>query len=186
MKLLAIDFETANGNRNSPCSVGVTLVDNFSVTEVGYWMIKPVYSQFHWGNVRVHGIRPADVASAEPFWRLWEDTLSGLFEDRLVVAHNASFDMGVLQATLKMYNIPVPKINYIDSVQVCRRSWPGLESYSLGKLSRHFGLKGTHHHAGSDAECCARLTTMAAETHNVRLPEDWSPRLGVHVKTVMH
>lgn len=182
MKFLALDFETANRYRDSPCALGVTLMDSGEITHQGYWLIKPYHKQFEFGNIRVHGIKPRDVQDAPEFDQVWHEHLKPLLEDRFLVAHNASFDMYVLRDTLHSYGIEMPWLEYLCSVQLSRKAWPGLSTYSLGPLARHFGLQINHHHAGSDAEACARLTAMAFKEYDVRDVSELHMMLGMRMK----
>ena len=58
---VAIDFETASGNPNSACSVGLAFVVGLEVVATTHRLIKPPGNKYEWGNVRVHGIRPKDT-----------------------------------------------------------------------------------------------------------------------------
>lgn len=68
------------------------------VREVRNWLIKPrQWPYFSPWNVAVHGITPNDVADAQRWEAVWEEALP-LLQHGTVVAHNASFDMGVESA----------------------------------------------------------------------------------------
>ncbi len=182
MNFLALDFETANRHRDSPCSLGVTLVDAGQIVHQGYWLIKPFHLTFDYWNIKIHGILPEDVESAPEFDYIWHENLKPLLKDRFLVAHNAAFDMYVLRDTLKAYHIQMPWLEYICSVQLSRKAWPGLATYSLGPLARHFGLQVQHHHAGSDAEACARLTAMAFKEYDIRSVAELHPMMGLRMR----
>jgi DNA polymerase III epsilon subunit-like protein len=51
----------------------------------------------------------------------------------------------------------------MDSCAVARRVWPGLHSYSLGELARHFGLTHRAHDAGEDARVAGQIYLLAME-----------------------
>jgi DNA polymerase-3 subunit epsilon len=182
LKFLALDFETANRHRDSPCALGVTLMDGGEITHQGYWLIKPFHESFDYWNIKVHGIRPVDVENAPEFDYIWEENLKPLLKDRFLVAHNASFDMYVLRDTLHAYGIEMPWIDYLCSVQLSRKAWPGLATYSLGPLARHFGISIKHHHAGSDAEACAHLAAKAFKEYDIRDTSELHPMLGMRMR----
>ena len=48
---IAIDFETANEQRDSACQIGITTVKNNQIHEVKSWLINPVQS-FNYGRFR--------------------------------------------------------------------------------------------------------------------------------------
>jgi len=54
----AIDFETANGQRSSVCSVGVVMVRGGLITDTFYSLIRPTPNYYAWFCQEVHGHRP--------------------------------------------------------------------------------------------------------------------------------
>lgn len=68
----AIDFETANEQRTSVCSVGVVIVRNGEIADSYYSLIRPEPEYYTYWNTRVHGltlaIRPGRL-SFRPYGR---------------------------------------------------------------------------------------------------------------------
>ena len=52
----AIDFETANEQRTSVCSVGVVIVRDGEVVDNYYSLIRPEPEYYTYWNTRVHGL----------------------------------------------------------------------------------------------------------------------------------
>ena len=69
MKVTAIDFETANNDPASVCSVGISVLEDGCPEEAFYSLIRPEanVSRFLRGNIMIHGIRPQDTADAPDF-----------------------------------------------------------------------------------------------------------------------
>ncbi len=165
MNFTALDFETADNL--IPCEIGVSVVRNGIVSVTRSWLIKPsCFPYMNYWHQRVHGITNRELEKAPSFASLW-DELQPYFEGQTVVAHNATFDMGVLRATLDHYQIEYPAMNYFCSVRLSRRTWKGMPSYKLNELCRTFGIGLNHHRAGSDAEACARIVLKVAESLDV-------------------
>ena len=163
MNFLALDFETATAQWNSPCELGIAVVRNGAVTEVRNWLIKPAsWPYFSPWNVAVHGIRPADVVGSPAFDELWEE-VGPLVQNSTIVAHNASFDMGVLRGTLASYRIQHPLFQYFCSVSLSKKIWPHMPKHDLKTLCTRNGIPLVHHRAGNDAEATARLVIRAGE-----------------------
>ncbi|WP_082652322.1 3'-5' exonuclease [Aureimonas sp. AU12] len=160
MTVVAIDFETANAARSSPCAIGLAFVEAGEITRREYHLIRPRDMRFDAMNIRVHGIRPRDVAGAPEFPEVFE-RYRGVLDGALVVAHNASFDMGVLRETLALYGLAQPAFASLCTVSVARRLWPDEPSRRLSALAAKFGVGFTHHHAGEDAYACARIALEA-------------------------
>ncbi len=108
MDFVALDFETANSSRGSVCSIGLVEYENGKLKKEYYRLVKPKRNYFSSFNISIHGITKQDVEGAYEFDELWEKEIHGLLEGKLVVAHNAQFDMSVLRAVLDQYNLPYP------------------------------------------------------------------------------
>lgn len=173
MDFLALDFETATPQWDSPCELGIAVVRGGAVEQVHNWLIKPAsWPRFSPWNMAVHGIRPADVADAPTFDELWQDAVAPLIQQATVVAHNASFDMGVLRNTLASYRIGHPLLQYFCSVSLARRLWPHMPRFDLKTLCTHQGIPLAHHRAGNDAEATAKLVIGAGDQLGVATVED--------------
>lgn len=167
MDFLALDFETATTQPDSPCELGIAVVRGGVVREVRNWLIKPPqWPYFSPYNIAVHGITPQDVAEA-PGWKDIWDEVAELLADQVVVAHNASFDMTVLRSTLVGHGLRPPPFHYFCSVSMARKVWPGHRSYGLGPLCALHGIPLKHHRAGNDAEATAELVLRATDPHPV-------------------
>ncbi|MEB4615807.1 3'-5' exonuclease [Leucobacter sp. M11] len=164
----AIDFETANSNSASACSVGLIRVREGVVVDRQYWLIKPpeAFAAFLPWNIKIHGITPEQVEFAES----WEQQLPRLLDflgDDIVVAHNAGFDMGVIKGACAATIQPTPKLRYLCSVQVARKTYE-LPSYKLPSAAAAAGFREfSHHDALADAEASAAIISDAAGRHGV-------------------
>lgn len=160
MRAVAIDFETANERRDSACAVGLAWIEGGRVVRRESRLIRPPALRFSPGNIRIHGILPADVRDKPVFPEAMAAFLPDL-SDRLVLAHNASFDMGVLAASLAAHGQPVPPLTYLCTVQVARRVFAHPEGCGLAKVAGRLGIRFAHHDAGEDAYACAEIALAA-------------------------
>lgn len=159
----AIDFETANGSRASACQVGLTKVRGGRVVETAGWLIRPPagHDAFLEWNTRIHGIREEDVVDALGWDEQIEDLIGFAGED-ILVAHNASFDMGVLRAACEVTRYDLPAYRYACTLQVARKVYQ-LPSYRLPVAAEAAGFSGfAHHDAIADALACAHILIDAA------------------------
>jgi DNA polymerase-3 subunit epsilon len=120
----AIDFETANSNSASACSVGMVKVRDGKVVDTAGWLIHPPlgYDAFSEWNTRIHGIMAPDVADA-PLWSEQLPDLVAFAAGDVLVAHNAGFDMGVITAACTASFVDCPDFSYLCSLQVARRTY---------------------------------------------------------------
>ena len=178
----AIDFETANSSSASACSGGMVKVRDGAVVDTANWLIRPPlgYDFFNEWNTRIHGIMAPDVVDA----LLWSEQLPDLVafaEDDHLVAHNASFDMGVITAACLASSVPVPAYRYLCSLQVARRTYD-LDSYRLPVAAMAAGFEDFHHHdALADSQACAAIVVHAARRHGARSIEELAEASGVTV-----
>lgn len=161
MRVVALDFETANEKRSSPCSIGLAWIEGGQIVRVEEHLIRPKEMRFSPMNIAIHGIHPEDVAGAPEFPEVWNNLMPQL-EGAMVLAHNAAFDMSVVRATLDQYGLPWPTLSYLCTVKVAQAVWPQLTQHKLNVVAGHLGIALDHHRAGSDAAGCAKVALTAA------------------------
>ncbi|MFJ5693211.1 exonuclease domain-containing protein [Arthrobacter sp. NPDC093125] len=154
----AIDFETANGFRGSPCSVGLTKVRGGAIVEEASWLMRPPenHDTFDYHNVRIHGIRAEHVAARPRFGELFPE-IGAFIGDDILAAHNAAFDLGVIRSGLEVSGLPGPAYDYVCTVMLSRRCY-SLVSNSLPFAAEEAGVPLVNHHdAAEDARACAGI-----------------------------
>ena len=92
----AIDFETANEQRCSVCSVGVVIVRDGQIVDSIYSLIHPEPEYYQWFCQQVHGLSEEDTEDAPVFPYVWEK-IAPKIEGLPLVAHNSAFDEGCLK-----------------------------------------------------------------------------------------
>jgi len=162
MDFVAIDFETANSNMTSACSLGIAVVKNNCILQVKEWYIKPTPFYFNYFNTQIHGISEADVADCLAFNELWNDILP-YFEGNTLVAHNAPFDMTVLKQLVNYYGLDAPCFEYFCSCALSRKTWRSLDNHKLSTVCEHLSIDLEHHNAASDAAGCAQIVLNAKD-----------------------
>jgi DNA polymerase-3 subunit epsilon len=185
MNFTAIDFETANGKRNSACSVGVVRVENGEIVMSKDWLISPPEMYFHPMNVSIHGITEADVMNSPTFNYIW-DEIEDLLDGQMVIAHNASFDVSVLRACLTTYGIPFPHFDYMCTVQISRNIWPNMPNHKLNTMAHMFDIPLNHHDALEDTIACAKIAVKACEVMNVTEMEQLAEEIRVSPGKLYH
>lgn len=153
-RFAAIDFETATQNPNSACAVALVFVENGEIVERYHRLIQPPERDFEF--TYLHGIAWQDVADQPAFAGLYRELAEKLESVPVLVAHNAPFDRGVLEACCAHYALPVPSVPFECTVQMARRV---LRIYptKLNMVCAKLGIPLQHHNALSDAEACARI-----------------------------
>jgi len=164
--ILAIDFETANHNRDSACAIGLALVRGRKLVKTDVFLIQPPDSDFVFTHI--HNLTWDDVCDSETFGELWP-RIDGYFaEADYLAAHNASFDRGVLTECCSRTGVVAPKKSFICTMKLARSQW-SIYPTRLPDVCRKLGIDLNHHDAASDAQACARIVIAAQN-------EGWNPR----------
>ena len=151
----AIDFEIANYDRSSVCSVGVVIVRDGEIVDKFYSLIQPEPNYYNYWCTQVHGLCRADTDDAPVFPEVWAQ-IEPLIEGLPLVAHNRPFDEGCLRAVFRTYQMDYPEYEFLDTLAASRRLQPDLENHQLQTVAAACGFcMENHHHALADAEACA-------------------------------
>ncbi len=171
LSYIAIDFETANTYQNSACSIGLVRFINGIEQDSVHSLIKPAKMYFikEWTE-QIHHISYKDVQDKPYFNQVWESLIEPFINQSPslpFVAHNASFDMGVIKGCCTHYNMPIPNLKYFDSLKIARKTWLELKSHRLTFLGNYFNIEYEAHDALEDARTCGKLIKIAAENWGV-------------------
>ncbi len=177
-KTIAIDFETANEERGSACSVGLAWIEDNKVVRVEERLIRPRSMRFSSFNIAIHGIRPEHVEDAPEFPEVM-DEFADDFAGAMMIAHNAAFDFSVWRSALDSYRQPYPSLSYLCSVKMAQRLWPHLTSHKLNILAQYLGLTFRHHNAAEDAAICAEASLAMARHAGVGAIAHIAPSIGM-------
>ena len=167
MNYTVVDFETANSYHTSACALGLIRIEDGKEIFRGSWLLRPEPFVFNSINVAIHGITEDDCLSAQSFAELYP-SISHYFENQIIVAHNASFDISVFRRTLEAHNIPVPDFRFLCTFRMAQSCYPQLPSHRLNILCLHLGIPLQHHDALSDTVACDELfRTMCGDCNDL-------------------
>lgn len=159
-RFAAIDFETANNERDSACALGVVVVERGRIVERLYELIQPPSREFLFSHI--HGLTWDDVKRAQRFDAVWSAMVRELQGVDFLAAHNAPFDKGVLHACCETYGLEPPPQPFVCTVRLARAQWD-LRPTKLPDVCRYLRIKLRHHQADSDAEACAKIVIAAQQ-----------------------
>lgn len=157
---IAIDFETANFERRSVCSVGIVVVQGGEITEDYYSLIRPTPNYYNARCTAVHGLCGVDTEDARRFPEVWEEIMALLPKGLPFVAHNSSFDQSCLQSVFAHYGMDYPEdYRFLCTYRAARRYFGNrLPNHQLHPVSAECGYDLTqHHNALADAVACAYI-----------------------------
>jgi DNA polymerase-3 subunit epsilon len=162
MREIIFDTETTglDSREDRIIEIGAVELDNRFPTGRSYHVyINPDGRQIHPDAMAVHGISNDDLAGKPLFADIIE-AFDSFIDGAKLVAHNASFDMGFINAErARIGQVPVPAEMVIDSLVLARRKHP-MGPNSLDALCKRYGIDNSHrtkHGALLDAELLAEV-----------------------------
>ena len=163
MREVVFDTETtglshADGDRVIEIGA-VELQAGFPTGRTFHVYVSPEGRAIHPDAQAVHGISNEDVAGQPTFHEHFE-AFEAFFGDAQLVAHNAPFDIGFLNAELKrLGRPPIDPDRVVDTLAIARRRFPGARN-TLDGLCARFGIDTTKrdlHGALIDTELLAEV-----------------------------
>ena len=149
-----LDVETPNRKNDRICSIGIIRTDqNGTIVDQDYILIDPE-TPFDPLNVEIHGLTAADVRGHGTFADAWP-RIRELTEDAVIVAHNATFDLSVLDKCMAAYRITQRPITYACTMHLTGTYIEGIPNCKLITACKACGVTlDEHHNAISDAKAC--------------------------------
>lgn len=139
------DIETtgSHASANSITEIAVVLTDGTREIDRFQSLVRPEH-QIPFHITQLTGITNDMVAEAPRFEDLAEE-LYDWFKDSIFVAHNVGFDHAFIKKSFEAYGyyFHPPRL---CTVRLARKIFPGLPSYSLGRICDRFGIDNEARH----------------------------------------
>lgn len=157
MKYAIIDVETTglSGTANKVTEIAVVIHDGVKVVEEFHTLVNPQVPIAPY-VVGLTGIDDNMVKDAPVFNEI-ASQLVEMTESCVFVAHNVSFDYRVIQNEFNALGISYER-KKLCTVRLSRKIFPGLKSYSLGKLCSYLNIElNNRHRAKGDTDATVIL-----------------------------
>jgi DNA polymerase-3 subunit alpha (Gram-positive type) len=150
---VAFDTETTGFSAKNDRMVEIGAVrfrGDGEILAVTNWLINPeVPVPFY--ATEVHGITTEMVTNAPVFASIWPE-FAAFCDGSVLLAHNATFDLGFLRAELSRAGIEPPALMVGNTLPLFRCWFPEATSHSLEPLSLFLGVQGeSYHRAAADS-----------------------------------
>lgn len=157
-KLYAIiDLETTGGRaiRDKIIEIAIVLHDGEKIIDSFESFVNPERS-IPYNITQITGISQEMVTDAPKFYELAKKIVQ-MTEGAIFVAHNVRFDYGFIREEFKRLGYSYSR-RQLCTVRLSRKAFPGLRSYSLGNLIKHFKIKvNDRHRAMADTMATVEL-----------------------------
>ena len=162
-KYAIVDVETTGGmpRRDKITEIAILIHDGTKVIDQFDTLINPERS-IPTEITRITGITNDMVQDAPKFYEVAKDIIE-IMDKTIFVAHNVRFDYSFIKEEFQQLGFTFTK-RQLCTVKLSRRAFPGLDSYSLGNLIRHFGISvNNRHRALDDTVATAEIFTTILE-----------------------
>lgn len=152
-----IDIETTGGraDRDRITEIAIIVDDGNQVIERFQTLLNPERS-IPYNITQLTGITDEMVADAPKFYEVAKRIVE-LTQGAIFVAHNVNFDYGFVREEFARLGYSFNR-KKLCTVRLSRQTFPKQGPYSLGALTRRFGIKLENaHRAMDDAEACRQL-----------------------------
>ena len=149
-KLYAVvDIETTGGiaRRDRITEIAIVLFDGERIIDRFESLINPERS-IPFEITRITGITDEMVSGAPKFYEVAKKVVE-MTENAIFVAHNVRFDYSFLREEFTSLGFSFTR-RQLCTVVLSRKSFPGLKSYSLGNLIKHFDIQVVNRHRAMD------------------------------------
>ena len=154
---VAVDTETTGTNpwKYELLEIGAVRFTLNGVIDRFECLIKPLKKQDPKSRA-IHNISNEELESRGISLQEGLKKFIDFIEEDPVIFHNASFDLSFLSIGAKACKMKLPSNFYYDTLFLTRQYLPGLNSYSLENLRKHFNISTEKmHRALADAEATA-------------------------------
>jgi DNA polymerase III subunit epsilon len=144
-----IDVETTGGvaRYERITEIAIVLHDGAQVVDTFATLINPERS-IPWGITQLTGITDEMVSDAPRFFEVARKIVE-MTEDAVFVAHNVTFDYNFIREEFARLGFTFSR-KQLCTVRLARKVFPGLPSYSLSNLKRHFKIQADRSHRALD------------------------------------
>ena len=163
MLYAVVDIETTGSYAagNGITEIAIVIHDGTKVLDFYESLVNP-HVPIPYFIQRLTGIDNGMVANAPSFSEIAAH-VHGMLQDKVFVAHNVNFDYTFVKHHLAEHGLEL-NTKKLCTVRLARKVLPGLNGYSLGKLTQRLGITHTNHHrAGGDALATADLLSIIIE-----------------------
>jgi DNA polymerase III subunit epsilon len=161
-----VDIETTGGSPKSEkiTEIAIYISDGKEIVDEFTTLVNPEKS-IPYFITSLTGITNEMVSDAPKFYEIAKQLVE-ITEDKIIVAHNVSFDYRFIRSEFKSLGYDFTR-NNLCTLQLSRRLFPGHRSYSLGNICKDLGINiENRHRAAGDALATVRLLEMLLKKCN--------------------
>jgi len=171
-----VDIETTGGSylHDKITEIAIYVHDGEKVTSEFSTLINPERYIPNYITAMT-GISNEMVAAAPKFFEVAKQIVE-ITDGKIFVAHNASFDYNFVRNEYKRLGYDFVR-KQLCTVKLSRKTIPGKQSYSLGRLCQELGIRiENRHRAAGDALATVKLLELILDLNGKELPISFNDR----------
>lgn len=173
---VTVDIEIADRVLPSICSIGIITWENGQIIDDFFSLVNPDCEVEEFFKDR-HGLTDIELQNAPTLPELWIDIYDRL-DHKTVFFYNANQALRTIIERAAIEQLNLPHMNYGSVKSICKRTWKGLENYSLPAITEKFNITNIHNNAHEDSISIGKLIYMAAEHLELTNPYDLFKKIG--------
>ena len=156
-ELIVFDLETTGTSPTDDriIEIGAVKLRNLEITDRFDMFVNP-HMEINEFISNLTGITNEMVADAPEEMEAIKAFVEFCGAKPVLIAHNARFDTGFIDASLKRNNLEM-KYSSVDTVPMCKIMLPQLHKHKLNFVAEHFGFEFNHHRGSDDAEVLGKI-----------------------------
>ena len=167
MQYAIVDIETTGGSPKTEkiTEIAIYVYNGKKIVDEFVSLVNPE-KNIPYYITALTGISNEMVTDAPKFFEIAKQVVE-ITEDKILVAHNASFDYKFIKSEFKSLGYDFTREN-MCTLRLSRKLLPGHRSYSLGKLCADLGIEiENRHRAAGDAQATVQLLGLLLNQANV-------------------
>ncbi|MCM8803891.1 MAG: exonuclease domain-containing protein [Candidatus Omnitrophica bacterium] len=162
-EMIAVDVETTglNPEIDRICEIALLRIKEENIVEKFISLINPEIENPP-EIFPISGIRYNDLKTA-PFFRDVVEKIDNFIKEKILLCHNANFDIPFIKKEFERAGYQLPKVKIIDTYLIAKKFF-NFESNSLHNLSEYFNIKRiSEHRAEDDAKATFEIFKLFCE-----------------------
>ena len=173
---VTVDAEIADRILPSICSISILTWEDGKIINEFSSLINPDCEVEAFFNDR-HGLSDNELRNAPTLQEKWIEIFD-LLEHKTVFCYdpNQFFRTLIQKAQLEQLNLP--NLNYGSVKSICKRTWHGLDDYSLPNITNKLNITNVHNNSYEDAKSLGKIIYKSAEYLDLNSPYDLFRAIG--------
>lgn len=173
---VTMDFEIADRILPSICSIAIITWEDGQIIDTFHSLVDPDCEVEEFMGLK-HGMDNTFLLDAPPITELWVPIFDRL-EHKTVFCFNPNQAFRAMMHKAEIEQLNMPNLNYGSVQSICKRTWKGLDDYSLPSISEKLNITKIHNNALEDAITLGKIIYKASDEMELNNPYGLFKKIG--------